>query len=126
MFRMLAGLFFILFIFFMISNIRSGFGGKKREDKKRKIAETKRIFLTNKISSLLEIADTLKRELMFNEKNNTSLFLNLNEIIRKLKENIDLLNTNREDCWYILNDEQNIEELEKKLMKIQQDVLKLN
>lgn len=100
-------------------------GKKDKVSNKIKQEEQRKKFKLKKLSGLLERANSLRAELEYKDSSRSPIAFEVNDVARKLQENIDLVNMNEIDIWYTDKKEKEINELDKDISRMEREIAKI-
>lgn len=100
-------------------------GKKDKVSNKIKQEEQRKKFKLKKLSGLLERTNSLKSELDYKDSSRSPIAFEVDDVARKLKENIDLVNMNEIDIWYTDRKEKEINELDKDISRMEREIAKI-
>jgi cell division protein FtsB len=100
-------------------------GKKDKVSNKIKQEEQRKKFKLKKLSGLLERTNSLKSELDYKDSNRSPIAFEVDDVARKLQENIDLVNMNEIDIWYTDRKEKEINELDKDISRMEREIAKI-
>ena len=100
-------------------------GKKDKVNNKIKQEEQRKKFKLKKLSGLLERTNSLKSELDYKDSSRSPIAFEVDDVARKLQENIDLVNMNEIDIWYTDRKEKEINELDKDISLIEREIAKI-
>lgn len=100
-------------------------GKKDKVNNKIKQEEQRKKFKLKKLSGLLERTNSLKSELDYKDSSRSPIAFEVDDVARKLQENIDLVNMNEIDIWYTDRKEKEINELDKDISRIEREIAKI-
>ena len=98
---------------------------KDKVSNKIKQEEQRKKFKLKKLSGLLERTNSLKSELDYKDSNRSPIAFEVDDVARKLQENIDLVNMNEIDIWYTDRKEKEINELDKDISRMEREIAKI-
>lgn len=100
-------------------------GKKDKVSNKIKQEEQRKKFKLKKLSGLLERTNSLKSELDYKDSSRSPIAFEVDDVARKLQENIDLVNMNEIDIWYSDRKEKEINELDKDISRMEREIAKI-
>ncbi|HCJ8469934.1 TPA: hypothetical protein NV714_003748 [Escherichia coli] len=100
-------------------------GKKDKVNNKIKQEEQRKKFKLKKLSGLLERTNSLKSELDYKDSSRSPIAFEVDDVARKLQENIDLVNMNEIDIWYTDRKEKEINELDKDISRMEREIAKI-
>lgn len=100
-------------------------GKKDKVSNKIKQEEQRKKFKLKKLSGLLERTNSLKSELDYKDSSRSPIAFEVDDVARKLQENIDLVNMNEIDIWYTDRKEKEINELDKDISRMEREIAKI-